>query len=140
MADLNTMFNPGNADAAYRIRVLYDKFASAPDAIDTSLFAENFCYEPAESNPLNESPIHGAENFLTQAFWASPDWDQFAFRIDQINAGDKISLQGYCTGIYKPTGKLICAQILHIWSQEGGLLTRLQELADTEDLHRATRQ
>ena len=133
----NSMFNSQAAEIAYQIRLLYDKLACATDQIDRTLFAEDFRYEPAESHPLVDGPIHGAESFLENSPWSSPNWDQFSFRIDQINAGDKISLQGYCTGIYKPTGKLVCAQILHIWSQEDGLLTRLQELTDTEDLHRA---
>jgi len=133
----NTMFNSDAAEIAYKVRLLYDKLVSAADQVDTTLFAENFYYEPAESHPLVDGPIYGVENFLENSPWSSPDWDQFAFRIDQINAGDKISLQGYCAGIYKPTGKLICAQVLHIWSLHDGLLTRLLELTDTEELHRA---
>lgn len=131
------LYNSETAAAAYRVRLLYDKLVSASDQIDKSLFAESFCYEPAESHPLTEGPVHGAEEFLRNAYWAAPDWEQFQFRIDQMHAGDKIVLQGYCTGIYKPSGKLICTQLLHIWSLENGLLIRLQELVDTEDLHRA---
>ncbi len=134
----NTMHNPETADSTFDIRVLYDRFASSPAEADKTLFADSFRYEPAESHPLTAGPIEGVDDFLSQAFWASDDCDQVQFRIHDIDAGDKISLRGYCSGIYKPTGKVFNTQILHIWTVEDGKLTRLQELLDTQDLFEAT--
>ncbi len=126
------------SELAFKVRWLYHHFVEDPAAIDAGLFAEDFTWIPAENSPASKNGrVSGLANFLANAYWSQPEWEQFGFRIDEILAGDKIVMQGYYTGLYKPTGKVLCAQMLHVWSFEGGMLTRLDELTDTQDFFEA---
>lgn len=129
-----TQYNAEAGEMAFKVRCLYDDLVGNSDNIDASLFSDDFTWQPSESSRIykNET-IAGLKNFLTNAFWNQPAWDQFNFRIDEIHAGDRIVMQGYYTGIYKPTGKVLCAQMLHIWSIDNGKITGLQELTDTQE-------
>ena len=126
-------------DMAYKIRCLYDDFVEDGTDLDTSLFADDFTWEAAENTaPFEGSPHKGARAFLRNVYWNQPEWEQCGFRVDQMTTGDRIVLQGYYLGIYKPTGRLLCAQMLHIWTVEDGKVTRLQELTDSQEFHEVT--
>lgn len=126
-------------DLAFKMRWLYHHLVEDPAAIDASLFADDFTWIPAESSRASKfGNVVGLTDILAKAYWNQPDWGQFDFRIDDILASEKIVMQGYYTGFYKPTGKVLCAQMLHVWSFEDGKLTRLDELTNTQDFFEVT--
>lgn len=121
-------------DMTFAVRCLYDDFVDEGATVDATLFADDFAWYPAESTPAHEgSPHRGLEAFLSKSYWNQPEWEQCGFRIDEVLAGEKIVMQGYYTGVYKPTGKALCAQLLHVWTLENGKITKMQELTDTQD-------
>lgn len=125
--------NSEATDLAFKVRWLYHHFVEDPEAIDASLFADDFTWVPAESSPASKfGNVIGLTDFLAKAYWSQSEWGQFGFRIDELLASDKIVMQGYYTGLYRPTGKVLCAQMLHVWSFENSKLTRLDELTDTQ--------
>lgn len=126
-------YNSEASNLAFKVRWLYHHFVEDPGAIDASLFADDFTWIPAESSPASKfGNVIGLTDFLAKAYWSQPEWGQFGFRIDEILANEKIVMQGYYTGVYKPTGTVLCAQMLHVWSFENSKLTRLDELTDTQ--------
>jgi len=132
-------YNSEASNLAFKVRWLYHHFVEDPAAIDPSLFADDFTWIPAENSPAAKfGNVTGLENFLAKAYWSQPEWDQFGFRIDEILANEKIVMQGYYTGMYRPTGKILCAQMLHVWSFEDRKLTRLDELTDTQNFFAVT--
>lgn len=132
-------YNSEASDLAFKVRWLYHHFVEDLDAIDASLFADDFTWIPAENSPAAKfGNVTGLTDFLAKAYWNQAEWDQFGFRIDEILASEKIVMQGYYTGMYRPTGKVLCAQLLHVWSFENGRLTRLDELTDTQHFFEVT--
>ena len=127
-------YNSEASNLAFKVRWLYHHFVEDPEAIDASLFADDFTWVPAESSPASKfGNVVGLTDFLAKAYWSQSEWGQFGFRIDELLASDKIVMQGYYTGLYRPTGKVLCAQMLHVWSFENSKLTRLDELTDTQN-------
>ena len=132
---IESPYNAEASDMAYRIRCLYDAFEQGADRVDGDLFNDEFSWHPAENNVAMPQAGAGLKAFLTAAFWNSSDWEQCSFQVDNLLAGEKITVQGYYNGIYKPTGKLLSAQMLHIWTVENGKITRFQELTDTQEFY-----
>ena len=133
---MNTPYNTEANAIAFTIRCMYDDFVKGKDAVNRDLFADNFVWNTAESSFVNdEAEIGGVEAFLDKAFWNQPEWEQVGFRVDELLASERITVQGYYSAVYKPTGKVLLAQMLHVWTVEDGKITRLQELHDTQNFY-----
>lgn len=128
-------YNEGNANFAPTIRRLYDAFSNSRESINADLFAPEFSWQTADDNPASVRSGAGLESFLSGMFWTKSEWEQVSFRVDQLLAGDRISVQGYYSAIYRPTGKLLTAQMLHIWTVSHGQILAFQELTDTQEFH-----
>ncbi|MBX2997132.1 MAG: nuclear transport factor 2 family protein [Caldilineaceae bacterium] len=103
------------------------------DADITWIGAENSLY-------AGESPYTGinavVENVLMRI---GVDWDNFAIQVDELlDAGDKVVMLGYYSGIYKTTGKQILAQVSHVWTLEGGKIVKFQQYTDTKQFAQIT--
>jgi uncharacterized protein len=66
------------------------------------------------------------------------DFDSFvAMGSEFFESGDRVIALGTYTGRAKGTGKEFTARFAHVWTLQGGKITRLQQCADTVQLTRA---
>lgn len=88
--------------------------------------AENFPYEDG-------NPYLGPDAILDGVYARlAGEWDGFSEKIDNIlDAGDKVVSIGYYSGIYKPTGKSVWAQFVHVWTLNDGIVTEFDQYTDT---------
>jgi ketosteroid isomerase-like protein len=75
----------------------------------------------------------GPEAILTNVFMLIPVYyDGFNIAVNEIfEAGDKVVMEGYYQGTYKPTGKSFKANATHIWNVKDGKLARFFQAVDT---------
>jgi uncharacterized protein len=59
-------------------------------------------------------------------------WDEFAADPDELlDAGDEIVVLGRYRGRAKRTGKLLDVPFVHVWTFDGGKVTRFRQFLDT---------
>lgn len=75
----------------------------------------------------------GPQAVLQDVFAQIPEhYDGFAIEIkDFIASGDKVVMEGYYTGVWKPTGKRFKANAAHVWTFKDGKVTRFFQAVDT---------
>ena len=95
--------------------------------------AENFPY-------ADRNPYLGPEAVLTGVFARlGTDWEGFAAIPDEfLDAGDTVVVLGRYHGIYKPTGRALDAQLVHVWRCEDGKAVAFQQYTDTLQAARVT--
>jgi ketosteroid isomerase-like protein len=88
--------------------------------------AENFPY--ADGNPYL-----GPEAILTGVFARlGSEWDGFAAIPDEfVDGGDTVVVFGRYHGAYKATGRVLDAQLVHVWRIEDGKAVAFQQYTDT---------
>ena len=116
------------------VRGIYDAFgrgdmpavlgAMRPDIIWCE--AENFRY--ADGNPYRgpEAILHGVFARL------AGEWDGFAaIPQEYLHAGEAVVVIGRYRGTYQATGRVLDAQMVHIWRLRNGKVAHFQQLTDT---------
>lgn len=94
--------------------------------------AENFPYDDGNPYLGPDAVLDGVYARLTG------EWEGFAEELGNIfDAGENIVTVGYYTGIYKPTGKSVRAQFVHVWTLRGGKVAAFQQYADTAQFKEA---
>jgi len=75
----------------------------------------------------------GPEAVVTNVFMLIPVYyDGFNIAPNEIfAAGDKVVMEGYYQGTYKPTGKSFKANATHVWNVKDGKLSRFFQAVDT---------
>jgi uncharacterized protein len=122
------------------IRALYKAFDRGDIPAVLGDFDPNIKFILADNSPYAaSSPLIGPNAVLENVFMRlGAEWDNFAIRVDElIDAGEKVIMLGYYTGTYKATGKQILAQVVHIWTLEGGKAVKFQQYMDTKQLAEA---
>jgi uncharacterized protein len=94
--------------------------------------SENFIY--AEG-----SPYIGPEKILQGVFVRfGSEWNDYrAIPKDFAVSGDRVFVAGRYQGTFKPTGKSVDAQFLHVLTIRSGKITAFQQYTDTLQFHRA---
>ena len=95
--------------------------------------AENFPYDDG-------NPYFGPDEVLDGVYARlTGEWNGFAEELGNIfDAGESIVTVGYYTGTYKPTGRSVRAQFVHVWTVRDGIVTAFQQYADTAQFREAT--
>lgn len=94
--------------------------------------AENFPYDDG-------NPYFGPDEVLDGVYARlTGEWDEFAEEVGNIfDAGERIVTVGYYTGTYKPTGKSVRAQFVHVWTVQYDKVVAFQQYADTAQFREA---
>ena len=89
--------------------------------------ADNFIY-------ADKNPYVGPQAVLEGVFMRIvTDFDNFSVTPDEIlDAGDKVVALGTYSGTHKTTGKIVRAQMAHVWSIENGKAVKFQQYTDTK--------
>jgi uncharacterized protein len=120
-------------------RKLYEDFAKGNvpgvlGALDPKIEwneAENFIYAQG-------SPFIGPEKVLQEVFVRlGTEWNDFrATPNDFAVSGDRVFVAGRYQGTFKPTGKSMDAQFMHVLTIRNGKITVFQQYTDTLQVHR----
>ena len=63
------------------------------------------------------------------------EWDGFTVHPQTFHdAGSVVVVEARYTGTYKATGKVIDAQVCHVWTVKDGKITKFQQYVDTAHL------
>ena len=92
-------------------------------------------WREAESNPYMPSGDAwvGPNTVLTELFMKlGEDWDGFTVTpATYHDAGDTVAVEGRYTGTHRGTGNSVDAQFCHVWTLQGGRVTKFQQYTDT---------
>ena len=118
------------------VRRLYEARGN-PEVI-RQVLAPDIRWEVVEGFPYSGVYV-GLGNVLHDFFGRLfQDFDSFvAMGSEFFESGDRVIALGTYTGLAKGTGKEFTARFAHVWTLQGGKITRLQQCADTVQLTRA---
>jgi len=92
--------------------------------------AEGSPYHPGRNGWTGPDAI--VENLFAKM---GDDWAEFTVHPTQLHdAGDLVVVEGRYSGQHQATGKTLDCQVCHIWTVEGGKVTRFQQYVDTAQL------
>jgi ketosteroid isomerase-like protein len=98
-------------------------------------------WRQAEGNPYQPggAPWVGPQTVLEKLFMRiAAEWEGFTVTPRTFHdAGESVVMEGRYTGLYKPTGKSIDAQMCHVLQFRDGKLVRFQQYVDTGQLQTA---
>ena len=118
------------------VRRFYGGLA-APDTI-APLLSPAASLEIAPGFPYGDTYV-GWDSFVRDFFGRLlqdfEDWRTEASEV--FEAGDHVVALGTYSARARATGKTFVASFTHVWTVEGGVITRLQQCADTVQLARA---
>lgn len=61
------------------------------------------------------------------------DWEGYALKLQSLHdAGDSIIGIGTYSGVFKATGKLMTARVVHVWSMQDGKVISFEQFTDTK--------
>jgi len=78
----------------------------------------------------------GRQEILEQLFMRlGSEWDGFSVNVGTLHdAGERVVMEGRYTGLYKPSGKSLDAQVSHVLRFRDGKLLSFQQYVDTGQL------
>ena len=92
-------------------------------------------WREAEGNPYqpNGAAWVGPQTVLEKLFKRlGSEWEGFALTVRTLHdAGEHVVMEGRYTGLYKPSGKSIDAQVCHVLRFRDGKLLSFQQYVDT---------
>lgn len=98
-------------------------------------------WRQAEGNPYHPDGVAwvGPQAVLENLFMRlGAEWEGFTLNVRTLHdAGEHVVMEGRYTGLYKPSGKSIDAQVCHVLRFRGGKLVSFQQYVDTGQLQAA---
>lgn len=117
------------------IRDGYQKFANQDIEGVLALFDKNIEWHECNGFPFIEGDgiYRGPESILNKIFAMIPEYyDGFNIDVtDLMASGDKVIMQGFYEGTWKPTGKKFKANAAHIWTIKDKKATHFFQAVDT---------
>lgn len=114
---------------------LYDAFGHGDVPAVLGSMDPAIRWHEAEGNPYMPSgePWIGPEAVLNNLFVKlGEEWDGFTVHPQRYHdAGNVVVVEARYTGIYKPTGKALDAQVSHVWTIRDGKISKFQQYLDT---------
>jgi ketosteroid isomerase-like protein len=126
-----------SADNVNLVQSVYDAFGRADVPAVLAAFSPNIRWVPAEHSPADRGePYVGPQEVVQHVFMRiANDWDSFVIVPTRLfDAGDTVIMEGRYGGIYKATGKVTKAQVVHIWQIQDGKLIEFRQYTDTAEL------
>jgi ketosteroid isomerase-like protein len=125
-----------NADL---IKHVYDKFMQGDAQSVLAAFDDDIEFRLSESHPYQSSgqAWKGKDAVMRHFFMrAGAEWDNWRIGIrDIVEAADAVVVEGRYTGVYKPTGKRMDAEVCHVWKIKNGKVKSFHQYVDTAALH-----
>ena len=117
------------------VRRLYD--ARGNPEIVRQVLAPDVRWEVVEGFPYSDVylGLKGVSDFFTRLFSDFEDWRTEPSEF--FETGDYVIALGAYSAKAKATGKTFKASFAHVWTMRNGVISRLQQVADTVQLSRA---
>jgi len=98
-----------------------------------ALLDQHIEWTEAERFPYYSGTWHGPEAVLEKLLKPlARDWEDFAARPHEcIAQGNRVVSLGTYSGKFKKTGRSLCVAFAHVWTVQGGKLTRFDMYTDT---------
>ncbi len=117
------------------VKNLYDAFGRGDVPTVLGVMSPDIHWHEAESNPYmprGEAWV-GPDAILNNLFVRlGTECDGFAVHPKLFyDAGDSVIVEARYSGTYKATGKVMDAQVCHVWDVKDGKATRFQQYLDT---------
>jgi len=97
-------------------------------------------WRQAEGNPYQADGAAwvGPQAVLEKLFMRiGSEWEGFTVTVRTLHdAGDHVVMEGRYTGLYKPSGKTVDAQMCHVLRFRSGKLVSFQQYVDTAQLQK----
>jgi ketosteroid isomerase-like protein len=117
---------------------IYRDFAAGNAAAILAAFADDVEFKLAENHPYRgtEAPLHGKQAVAERFFAvAGPEWDGWKIGVERtVEAVDAVVVEGRYTGVYKPSGRRMDAEVCHVWRFRGGRVASFHQYVDTAAL------
>jgi uncharacterized protein len=131
----------GNAEV---VKHIYDRFAQGDAPAILATFDRDVEFRLAEGHPYSPEgkPWIGGDAITKNFFMKSgPEWDGWSIGIHQLlDMGDVVVVEGRYSGVYKPTGKKLDAQVCHVWRFSGGKIKSFHQYVNTAHLQAIMRR
>lgn len=116
------------------INSLYESFSRGDLQSVRDKMSPDIEWYEAESFPYEDcNPYLGPDAILDGVYARlTGEWDDFSEEVRSVlDAGDSVVTIGYYSGTYKPTGKAVWAQFVHVWTLRDGIITKFDQYTDT---------
>lgn len=123
------------------VRSIYSAFAAGDVPGVVSRMAADMEWNEAENFPYaDRNPYRGADSILSGVFARlGAEWESFAAIPEEfLDAGDTIVILGRYRGTYRATGRMLDAQLAHVWRVRDGKAVSFQQYTDTLQAARVT--
>ena len=120
------------------VKQIYADFANGNMDGFTAALAPDIVWNEADHNPYSpDSPYLGVEAVMSGVFAPlGKDWTSFHVVPETYIAdGNTVAMFGRYDATYKPTGKTMNPQVVHVWTLKDGKMTAFQQYADTYAMH-----
>jgi ketosteroid isomerase-like protein len=121
-----------------RVRDVYEAFGRGDIPTVLAAFDAKIEWREAEGHPYEPAGKAwvGPDAVLQKLFMRiGADWDGFTVHPKQFHdAGGTVVVEGRYTGTHKRTGKVLDAQLCHVWKLRDGKVTSFQQFVDTAQL------
>ena len=116
------------------VKQIYADFAVGNMEGFATALSPDVVWNEAENNPyVTESPYVGIESVMSDAMSViGQDFSSFAVKPESyLVDGNTVAMIGRYEATYKPTGKTMTPQVVHLWTLEDGHITGFQQYGDT---------
>ena len=121
------------------VKGFYEALARGDVAAVLALLADDVEWTEAERFPYYGGVWRGPQAVLNNLLVPlARDWQDFAARADEfVTEGDTVVTLGAYSGVYKRTGRAMCANFAHVWTVRDGRLARFRMHTDTAKVSEA---
>lgn len=120
---------------------IYAAFGRGDIPAVLAAFHSEIEWRQAEGNPYRPDGAAwvGPQAVLDNLFMRlGSEWEGFTVHVGTVHdAGEHVVMEGRYTGLYKPSGKSVDAQMCHVLRFRGGKLLKFQQYVDTGQLQTA---
>lgn len=123
------------------VQGIYAAFGAGDVPGVVSRMSPDIVWNEAENFPYaDRNPYLGPEAILTGVFARiGTEWEGFAaVPAEILDAGDTVVVLGRYHGTYRETGRVLDAQLVHVWRVEDGKAVAFQQYTDTLQTARVT--
>lgn len=116
------------------VQNFYNAMKSGDLGSALALIDENVVWTEAEHFVYADlSPYKGRDNLVNGLFLRfATDWEGFAAVPERfLSSGDTVAVLGRYHGTYRPTGKSVDAQFVHVYTVADGKIVQFQQYTDT---------
>ncbi|MDQ4088476.1 MAG: nuclear transport factor 2 family protein [Pseudomonadota bacterium] len=123
------------------IRAIYSRFAAGDVPGVLGRMSGDIVWNEAENFPYADgNPYRGPDAVLSGVLARlGGEWEGFAAVPEEfLDAGDTVVVLGRYRGTYKATGRVLDAQLVHVWRVRDGKAVSFQQYTDTLQAARVT--